>query len=182
MLNIMIWLTWYLAFLCFLMMAWYPCCCKKGELGDDCQYCIDGDTCETVSIAISGAADADCDNCASMDGTYLATQSTTNACIWDWTSTDLGCSDADPTSYWNMSLRVLPATDSHIIYRLTIIAVNAHGGLTWNTSTKYIWDSDDTVDIDCLASHSLTYEANNPTGQGDACSLTGLTVSINPSC
>jgi hypothetical protein len=158
-------------------LAWYPCCCGGGgSVGVDCINCS-GVTRDTVSVTISGAGNEDCDNCAPViDGTIILPQ-TSNECVYSaWNSQDLGCSNANPTSYWQIKAQVNAG-----YWTVIITAYNSHGGSLWTNTVNYKWDSGGSSPIDCTLYRDLSLSSSGSAGLGPACDLDGLTMSLIPS-
>lgn len=158
-------------------LCWFPCGCSGGGTpGAACINCS-GVTRASVSVTFSGAGNEDCDNCAAViDGTVVLPQ-TANACLYQaWTSQSLGCSNASPSSYWQLQAQVMAG-----YWLVKIVATNSHGGMVWTNTVRYVWDSGGTDPIDCTLYRDLTLDYSASSGHGPACALDGLTASLTPS-
>jgi len=161
------------------MLAWYPCC--EASATTSCPQCS-GTTPATISLTISGSANANCTNCAAMwDGTHVLTEGIVQ-CQWgksDDGSTATSCTDPDFSFLVAASSDVWGSNNHGWTLTFTETAIVSSLG-RW-TVTKYEWDSGGDTAFDCTVTRSLSYDSQADVGgTGLACDLSGCTMSINP--
>lgn len=54
--------------------------------GVACSFCATGTTPATVQVTLTGTGDGSCDNCSTLDGTYVLSQIPSDSCQWSYTT------------------------------------------------------------------------------------------------
>lgn len=177
----MMWIAVYLVFFVGLASYWYPwCCCGDPPPCGNCT--ADSDN---VSVTISGfSAGTNCteDNCNSLEGTYVLSRGVVSACWWQmWYTRWCDTTVCAAGGWYTISLKAqtLPLS-GNLGWVLTLRYEWPNGScVSWVVDTAtYVWDSGDTADFDCTATHSLSHSGavlpfNSCTG------WTALTIQVN---
>lgn len=151
-------------------MTGYPCCCDEGGAAEACGNCEDGGETmpETVSATLTGFADQDCNDCLSLNATFVLDENAT--CEYRYAGTDVLCSFGAFTID-NISILLL-INPTEFVLAVTL----AEGGLSRYTAsfTKSRSGTSET----CSGVHSLTLDSEAPTMGDIACDASGVSASV----
>jgi len=161
----------------FLAMGWYPCCCPGSPMNPCSPYCTTGTTPPTVSIVVTGVANDTCDDCGSINGTWIGIQQvrTVQYCRWIVPTEFLSCTGTGP-DFFNLEAKTATVLSTYRWFsRLGITHTDSPSFYT--NSEEFTWDSGGTAAFDCSANRTLTAYFS---ATGTACDVSGLGIEVRP--
>jgi len=177
----MLWWCFWLTIFLAMAGCWYPCGCAGDPMSICSPWCIAGTTPPTVSVVITGSANDNCDDCASINGTWIALQQVKIQQLCHWVvprNFDLACTGTGP-DWFDIDVKMFTFLGT---YRWYVILDVEHfdNPVIYTNGTDYTWNSGGTTAIDCSVNRTLTEYMSSGSGSGDACDFTGVTIQVQP--
>lgn len=149
------------------------CCC-----GSVCDKC-DATPPNTMRVVISGLANSNCTDCATLDGTYdCALDSTTASnCFWIYFFPSGTNCNARYVAVYNGIDSSIASSPGRILVRLRFEIIGVGIGEIWWHDDQAIVSGTDVIDCN-LSSLNVPFEKNQHYGGGVVCDGTAATATV----
>ena len=142
---------------------WYPCC--EHDDTPPCNKC--SSDADTVSITYAGFVMGQC-ACGDLNGTFVLTRSSTDACRWIYTGTITCISGTWPVEITAWAVNILGKWGWYI--QATIATIGHY--------VAHVWKSAGTTAFDCTATRTATYYTHLDTS-GFCLNYPSVTCQVN---
>jgi len=159
------------------MLAWYPCCGETLPGYAACTYCLGSgnNAPQYVTVVLSGAADDDCTDCESYDGTYVVEHD--EQCEWQTAYSETEC------GFTNKNIWIIAYGDGGGATPYYLWGRFGQEGVSPNL--YYFYGTQQAGKFDCLSpdeEYTLSYNSEDIGGFGggnNECDLSGATLVVS---